>query len=101
MRHIIKDQVFIYFIANDKDSRIFYNRSQLGDIFFGQHSSGGIVWAVQHDHPCFHRYFLLHLLPVDLILGETKAAQYWYSAIDLYIGNIAVVCWLKDDHFIP
>src|SRR6187399_2402425 len=64
VKFIIKYQVLIYFIADDKNSCVFYQCLELFNILFYENTATWIMRRVQQDRPRFGRNFLSDLLPV-------------------------------------
>ena len=100
MRDLVKDQVFVYFIGMDEDAGVFHHAPQLFDVLRPQDGARRVVRRVEQDHPCPGGDPATDFIPVDMIVGEPKIDPYRYGAIDLDIGDIAVVGRFEDNHFV-
>jgi hypothetical protein len=100
MQNIIKDEMFIYFIADNKNVRSFNYRTKLFNIIFTNNRTRGIVRRIYKNSFCLWIDRFLHSLPVNFITRINKIDGNGFCTIDLYVGDITIITRIENNHFI-
>jgi hypothetical protein len=100
MGFAIKGQVFVYFITDQKDLGPAEDRLQCLHVFIGEDAACWIVGCIDDDRPCPIVDGFAQFVPVDLVFRKFQFEFYGDRFVHQDVGDVAVVCRLKEDHFI-
>src|SRR5690554_4595447 len=98
MLQAIEDEVFVNLIADDENIVISHNFTKPLNIVLVQDGFSRIMRGVKNNCSCFAVDSLLYRIPVNFITRILEFKRNSFCAIDLDIGNIAVVSGFKKDH---